>query len=223
MLEVFEINNEKLVVDIHHRVRGRKYGLYIKNHRLCLATPYEVKEKEVLKMLKNNYSFIKKHLPETKKIQYLGNLYDYEIRLSSHEGVDFSEQITIYTKKNEVNHIENILKKAYNEKTKYFVESLIEQILEDFKEDLNQRPTLKYSYLTSAYGICYPTRNIVKFSGSCAKLPLFLLELIVYHEFCHFKYHSHKKEFYFYLESKLKGALSLTKELRKQKIYDFAG
>lgn len=221
MLKKFEINDEVFYVHITIRRTNKNLCLRVKNNQLYVSMPYLVSDGEIKKILTKNFDKIKQKLIPNTQIHYLGRLYDYEVHLANFERVDFLDKIHIYTKVEEQNHINCIIKNAYIDEAQRLIQPYFIDALRDFKDDISKPLSVRYSYLTTAYGKCYPKRGQMTFSGICAKLEPELIRLVVYHEFCHLRFLAHNEKFYAYLESKMPDALVLSKILRGLRVSDF--
>lgn len=50
--------------------------------------------------------------------------------------------------------------------------------------------------MRSRWGVCYPKEKKIGLSSYLVLVPKYLIEYVIFHEFCHFKYPNHGKEFY---------------------------
>lgn len=50
--------------------------------------------------------------------------------------------------------------------------------------------------MRSRWGVCYPREKKIGLSSYLVLVPKYLIEYVIFHEFCHFKYPNHGKEFY---------------------------
>lgn len=55
---------------------------------------------------------------------------------------------------------------------------------------------LKFRKMKSRWGVCHITKNYINLSTYLIHIPLELIEYVIIHEFCHFKYPNHSKQFY---------------------------
>lgn len=76
------------------------------------------------------------------------------------------------------------------------VSAVCERVYPEFKEWVDEYPTIKFRKMRTKWGICRPTRNEITFSYMLAEAPSDCIEYVVYHEFCHFLHPDHSKHFY---------------------------
>ena len=54
--------------------------------------------------------------------------------------------------------------------------------------------------MKTRWGVCFITKDYITLTKATINIPLRLTEYIIIHEFCHFKYPNHSKQFYEYVK-----------------------
>lgn len=73
----------------------------------------------------------------------------------------------------------------------------IENLFNKYKKVFNHPNTiLKYRKMRSRWGACFINEDMIKLTTHIVHLPMYLIEYIVIHEFCHFTFANHSKDFY---------------------------
>ena len=76
-------------------------------------------------------------------------------------------------------------------------------------------PEIRIKYLKSMWGSCRPTQGIITLSSRLIYTPRKCIEYVVLHEFAHFIYPNHSKEFYSVVGSLMPDYKERIKELKK--------
>ena len=74
--------------------------------------------------------------------------------------------------------------------------------------------TLYIRKMKSRWGVCYPNDMRIGLSSYLVYVPRYLIEYVIYHEFCHLKYLNHSKGFYLELMKYVPNCLEYRKELK---------
>lgn len=74
---------------------------------------------------------------------------------------------------------------------------------------------LIFKKMKTRWGVCYLRKATISLSNAVIHLPLDTIEYIIIHEFCHFKYPNHSKEFYNYVIKYCPNYKMRIKELKK--------
>ena len=66
-----------------------------------------------------------------------------------------------------------------------------------YKKIFNKKNTvLKFRRMKTRWGVCHITKNYINLSSFLIHVPLNLVEYVIIHEFCHFKFPNHNQSFY---------------------------
>ena len=84
-----------------------------------------------------------------------------------------------------------------------------------YKKVFNKNNTvLKFRKMKSRWGVCHITKNYINLSTYLIHVPIHLIEYVIIHEFCHFKYANHSKSFYTEVEKYCHDYKKRVKELK---------
>lgn len=127
-------------------------------------------------------------------VRFLGQDYVLDVKRGSTRTIFLSNGYFFITTKappqtREVKKIficycKNKLLEIVKERTAYWVEKM--QI---------KKPVVQVGNAKGRWGVCYPTKSLVRFSVIAITLPKDLIDLVVVHELCHFFYQNHSKDF----------------------------
>ncbi len=221
-------NNITINVKLIYKPNNKNIYLRYKNDILTISSSRKLKEKDIDNIIEDNIKviqkFIKKHsqIEQEKCVHILGIKYKINIVISFENKIELINDIcNVYTLKPDYEYIKKIFEKYYVEIAKNYIETKI-QIIKDIFNDINTKNlTISYKYLKTCFGKCIPKENKIVFSGLCAKLEEKYIDYVIFHEFSHLKYIGHQKDFYNYLESKMKNAKIYQKEIRKLRYKDY--
>lgn len=172
------------------------------NGELLVSCPYFVSIKQVESFIASKQDWISANQKQFVKHSYqTGDVLPFfgktlkltiiEAKKASVETTDTS--IIVSSKYSDSEHIKRILKKYYAECLKSFCLPRVDYWA---KKTAVKTPTLQITNSKSRWGVCYPTKNLVKISLISATLEPDLLDMIVLHEVCHLTYCNHQAEFY---------------------------
>lgn len=65
-----------------------------------------------------------------------------------------------------------------------------------FKDEIDFKPAIKIKSMKSAWGICHPKKKYITFNKLLYIKPKAAAEYVAVHEYTHFLYPNHQKEFY---------------------------
>lgn len=79
-------------------------------------------------------------------------------------------------------------------------EDISRRIYPLFSDYLKEPPQIRVKNLTGTWGICHPTKNYISLSARLGGKPVEAVEYVILHEYAHFIYPNHQKEFYALIE-----------------------
>lgn len=79
-------------------------------------------------------------------------------------------------------------------------EGISRRIYPMFSGHLKEMPKIEVKNLTATWGICHPTKNYISLSSRLYSKPVVAVEYVILHEYAHFIYPNHQKEFYNFIE-----------------------
>lgn len=135
---------------------------------------------------------------EGSAITLLGKPYKLVLRKGAEKSYFIGEVDIVFY----VNDVNDTTEKQYVydmllKKTAYVVfPRLIEECYLQFEKICKDVPSLKIKDLKSQWGNCYHKRNLITLNLRLAVYDLNVIRSVVYHEYCHFVYQNHSKDFY---------------------------
>jgi putative zinc metallopeptidase len=154
---------------------------------------------EEVESLKEN-----KVLENDAKVYLLGSVYliylvtanQNEIKLQDGKVVFYLKPERIYDEK----YKENLYKKWITNLLKEEICGYVNDYCNLLKTEKIPVPEIVIRQMKSKWGSCMPAKKKVTFNLSLAKVPQSCIEYVVLHELSHFKYQSHDKKFYQFVE-----------------------
>lgn len=131
-------------------------------------------------------------------LRILGQTLEIKVIKSVAEGIYFDKNYLYFqvNDPNNVRHMELLYEKWIKSYQREVFEKICHQVHTIFQEFGVEYPIVKIRYMKSRWGSCQPYRGIVIFNSQLIELPLSCIEYVVTHEFVHFIYPNHSKEFY---------------------------
>ncbi len=95
---------------------------------------------------------------------------------------------------------QRVFEKWEKEQASSLITEICEAMFPYFKKAVPSFPQIKFRRMTSRWGSCQPTKNILTFNVMLLEVPVECIEYVVAHEFTHFLEANHSKSFYNKLE-----------------------
>lgn len=136
-------------------------------------------------------------------VYVFGSEIGIKVKFSDKNYVDFSQnKITVYVKStsDEVlvkNTLDSWKRKVLEQK----LNEICSEIYPKFKSYGFDFPKIRLRKMTSRWGSCIPSKGVITFSTALFSVPIQCVEYVVVHEFAHFVYANHSKQFYSVVES----------------------
>ena len=146
---------------------------------------------------KNSPESLNETFPEREYILYLGIKYPFHIK--SHNTSEQSwvtlenNRFEFRTRTNDPEELIQTLLTWYYQRAEEILPPLVKKYAAIMKLPV---PELIYYYAKSCWGMCYPTKNRIRFNILVLKIPPDCLEYLVVHELCHFFVSGHKKNYW---------------------------
>lgn len=214
----YYIEGKSILVDVIVKRNNRNTYLRVKDGRIIITSFRKIDKNEL-------DDLILKIKP--KLIRYLNNKPESDERYINgiKRKIVFKEDLIndysindlefiIYYKKN-INDKEKLLNKYLKEYVKEKLACYIEQAKIDFNDFVDFEVIFDYKTCKTFYGKCMPKEHRITFSTICSRLTDLEMKYVVYHEFAHFKYKGHQKDFYDFLELKLPNSRKIQASIRK--------
>ena len=176
-----------------------------------ITTNYLVTNKYIMKLLDNNYDYLKKNLERQKLKQeksklfyYLGQVYDIIIiDINKIEIIDHR----IYVKS--IDALNRWLKKE----TKRIFSERLAIIYNEFEEDIPY-PNLRIRKMKTRWGVCNKQNKTITLNSELIKYSLDKLDYVIIHELSHFIHFNHSKSFWKLVSKYCPRYKEIRKELR---------
>ena len=184
----YKVENQEIDIIVYQKNITRIQLQFTNNKQLIIKSRNHLSEEEVINIIESNINWIKKQL-NTKRITLAENemlFFGKKYFLVCDEVTDdyyFDGEKIYYSKKG----LEKLYIEAYKEIAAMFTK-INEQYA--FKVDL------KFRKMKSKWGSCHIYERKIVLNRILIHLPKELIEYIIYHEFSHFKYPNHSKNFY---------------------------
>ncbi|MEG1448275.1 MAG: YgjP-like metallopeptidase domain-containing protein, partial [Oscillospiraceae bacterium] len=179
--------------------------------KIYISANKRVSEKYLLEFAKNNADYIEKNLKkEPTKLRYIipnlseknqgtafvfGKEYCYKFIFDERKSVEFSDDILIISAQNTAIG-QGILEEFYKMKLKIAVDEINGQIYDVFKNFGVDLPNINFRKMKSRWGSCHYNKNKIFFKTALAAAPMECIFYVLFHEYTHFLYPNHQKEFH---------------------------
>lgn len=184
--EYIYVITQKNIKNIYFRVKD--------DLKIHVSVSFLVSQKKIENMLKENEKELEKMYlkianKQTDEIRYLGNSLTFISALTK----PYIENNFIYAK-SQADAKEYIYKRAYE----VFL-SRLTQIRHNFKS--LPEFTLKVRKMSTRWGVCNKKSMSVTLNTELIKKDVNLIDYVIIHELCHFKYMNHSDQYWKYVES----------------------
>lgn len=204
---------ENYICEVFIEKKGNK-NTYIRvkdDLNIYVTTSYFTTNKQITKLLDDNYSYIYKMLETQSKrnskkelFYYLGKKYDIII---------YGNGIEIYDDKIYVKSIDYLNKWYKKEMKKIYIERL-DYNYNLFTENIPY-PNLKIRKMTTRWGVCNKKTTTVTLNSELMKYTIDKLDYVIIHELSHFLYFNHSSNFWKQVEKYCPNYKKIRKELKE--------
>ncbi len=218
------LNNSKHTITLNNKTV--EYSIQLKNiKRLNLSVspekgvrvsaPYYTPFKFIEDFIKNNAEFIlnslekfekeAKKLPKPKQFIdgeyffYLGEKMQLTVKTSDYNAVKLKDNIIELhvTDANDFSLKEFVMNEFLKQACTEYVNKMCRLLYPIFKKKGIDFPNeIRYRKMVSCWGVCRPQRGILTFNTYLIQLPPKSIEAVICHEFTHYLYPNHSKDFY---------------------------
>ncbi len=147
----------------------------------------------------NKYENIIKNYEDGDVFYYLGKKYTLIVIKGDKDKVYLQNDNMILEIKNsdyDTLKKEKIVNKFYDEKSKETFEYFIDNVGRVFIKKGIQKPELKIRLMKARWGSCNIKTKTITLNKKLIEAPIECIAYVVVHEFCHFIYANHSKDFY---------------------------
>lgn len=177
---------------------------------IYITTNYFVSEKQIIKLLDNNYDYLvkmlnsMKHRNEKKELfYYLGKKYDIIYLDKKIEIID--DRIYVKDKETLERWYKKQIKEIFKERLDYNYNLFIENI---------PYPNLRIRKMKTRWGVCNRKTNTVTLNSELIKYGIDKIDYVVIHELSHFLHFNHSHNFWNQVEKYCPNYKKIRKELK---------
>lgn len=215
-MKTIQVNQHTILVELCYKPKNRRIYLRVREGIVYITTPTRLSDRAIHSMLESNLPSIMKIMQQQDKIEdtihYLGQSYPLILKHSTSPMVYIDNGNFII----ETTHPDEAVKLTtlfYNDTLMNIVKSYGKDIQNKF--NISDEIIYEYKNVKGYYGECFPKKKKIILASKLAKYELKYILSVIYHEFAHFKYPHHQKEFYEYLETLYPNYRSVQRALRK--------
>ncbi len=135
------------------------------------------------------------NMPENEHFFYLGKPYNIKIKECIQNEIlllDNTLQISV----KDISLVANILDNWQKEEAQRIITAICEKVYPLLNNYCEHFPELRFKKMTSRWGSCAPEKGVLTFNTHLVHVPIPLIEAVVIHEFAHFVYQDHSKNFH---------------------------
>lgn len=177
---------------------------------IYVTTNFLVSNKQIIKLLDNNYDFLLKMLEQKKQKQqknelfyYLGKKYDI---------IYFDSKIEIYDDRIYVKD-KDTLDRWYKKQIKHVFNERLEYNYNLFVENIPY-PNLRIRKMKTRWGVCNRKTNTVTLNSELIKYDIQKLDYVIIHELSHFLHFNHSNNFWKQVEKYCPNYKKIRNELK---------
>ncbi|MGN1399039.1 MAG: M48 family metallopeptidase [Erysipelotrichaceae bacterium] len=187
------LNNYSIV-----RHQKNKMLLKVENGKVLVYAPNWVSESEIDSFvnrhttwinnrLEKNYHYISLEMVDGNIITLLDHNYHLSLQIASDNSVEIIDDKIVVSATTEKQ-----LKSVYQR----YLYNRLDEIVQAIKQKHHFSFYDDFKFYRGKWGCCYPNKNLIILSMYTLCLPIELIDAIVCHEYTHFTYQNHQKEFY---------------------------
>ena len=186
-------DNELISVNIIRKDNKNLYFRFSDDLTLTITCNKRISEKDILKLIEENIKPLTKMYQKAKKksefnanFHYLGDTYTIVVDPNISEVTIDGSFIFTPNKKALDKFLNNETNRIFTNR------SLIWKEVMDFVPDFK----LKIRKMRTRWGVCNKTNRIITLNSELIKRDLGIIDYVIIHELCHFKYPNHQKEYW---------------------------
>lgn len=202
------------------RCNNNKMQLKIENDKAVVYAPYWLTEQEIDSFVSRHKTWINNRINKPRKaislemidgntITILDKEYTLILKNSAKNCVDVYQDTIIVNATSKQQQ-----KKVYY----YFLYNKLDEIVQSIKQKHHFSFYDDYKFYKGKWGCCYPKKNLVILNLYVICLPVELIDAIICHEYTHFKFQNHQKQFYQQLYKYCPRYDDLNKKLKEYQI-----
>ena len=206
----YKINDYLCNVYIEKKNNKNTYIRIKEDLNIYVTTNYFTTEKQVIKLLDNNYDYLFKMLNNMKQrnekkelFYYLGKKYDI-IYLDSNVEL-YDDKIYVKNEETLNKWYKKQIKKIFKERLDYNYGLFIENI---------PYPNLRIRKMKTRWGVCNKKTNTVTLNSELIKYDISKIDYVIIHELSHFLHFNHSRSFWNQVEKYCPNYKKIRNELK---------
>ena len=206
----YKINDYLCNVYIEKKNNKNTYIRIKEDLNIYVTTNYFTTEKQVIKLLDNNYDYLFKMLNNMKQrnekkelFYYLGKKYDI---------IYFDSNVELYDDKIYVKN-EETLNKWYKKQIKKIFKERLDYNYSLFIENIPY-PNLRIRKMKTRWGVCNKKTNTVTLNSELIKYDISKIDYVIIHELSHFLHFNHSRSFWNQVEKYCPNYKKIRNELK---------
>ena len=206
----YKINDYLCNVYIEKKNNKNTYIRVKEDLNIYVTTNYLITEKQIIKLLDNNYDYLFKTLNNMKQrnekkelFYYLGKKYDI---------IYYDSNIELYNDKIYVKD-EETLDKWYKKQIKKIFKERLDYNYSLFTEKIPY-PNLRIRKMKTRWGVCNKKTNTVTLNSELIKYDFSKIDYVIIHELSHFLYFNHSRSFWNQVEKYCPNYKKIRNELK---------
>lgn len=204
-------NNSYQVIIEKKRTNKNTYIRVKKDMKIYVTTNYFTRDKDIEKLLIDNYSSIVKMIKQQEVKQksnegfnYLGKKYD--IVYVDYCDISFGEEKVFLNKNLDID-------KWYKKKAKDLFKERLDEIYNHYTENIPY-PDLRIRKMTTRWGVCNTRLKVVTLNLELIKRDIKYLDYVIVHELSHLIEANHSSRFWALVEKNYKDYKKIRKEMK---------
>ena len=206
----YKINDFFCNVYIEKKNNKNTYIRIKEDLNIYVTTNYFTTEKQIIKLLDNNYDYLFKMLNNMKQrnekkelFYYLGKKYDI-IYLDSNVEL-YDDKIYVKNEETLNKWYKKQIKKIFKERLDYNYSLFIENI---------PYPNLRIRKMKTRWGVCNKKTNTVTLNSELIKYDISKIDYVIIHELSHFLHFNHSRNFWNQVEKYCPNYKKIRNELK---------
>lgn len=208
------LNSREITYNLQRKAVKRLIIRVKNDGTVCVSANKSIPIRDIEFFLREKSSFILKALDDFKekakllpppqelktgeKLRYFGELLDLTVEQSYKNTVRFTDEgiVMSVTDTDNFELKRAVLDRWYKAQCEKTVTEICRKLYNKFEPFGVKFPKIKFRKMVSRWGSCRPTGDSVTFNTHLAEVPVRCIEYVAVHEFTHFLYANHSREFY---------------------------
>lgn len=211
MIFNYEDNSYQVIIE-KKRTNKNTYIRVKKDMKIYVTTNYFTRDKDIEKLLIDNYSSIVKMIKQqvvkqksNEGFNYLGKKYD--IVYVDYCDISFGDAKVFLNKNLDID-------KWYKKQAKVLFKNRLDEIYNEYTENIPY-PDLRIRKMTTRWGVCNTRLKVVTLNLELIKRDIKYLDYVIVHELSHLIEANHSSKFWSLVEKNYKDYKKIRKEMKE--------